>query len=383
MTESPEFSARLQCNGFIDVTKRAKGGSFVYLAIWLLISIVNGMQDGHFTLLTINALIFLCNGLLRYAHARIPLEIIQKHYRYLLRSFEVLALCNIFHWGLLTAYVFSYVELTAMRLPMLLAAAGMVAAGSLVYSINRVIRPLFPAFAMIPVVIALLAHYTPVNALIAGLCAIFAVYLSVATRAVYNDYWTAQRRALEMEELSLTDSLTQLRNRPFFDIHYEIEWRRACRYCKSISVLLVDLDHFKQINDNYGHVFGDLCLKETAQVMQQNMRGSGDILARYGGEEFIVLLAETDQQGAAAMAQRIIEGLRTLKISKAHEPVNIRCSIGIASAVPDKSGQEEQLINNADKALYEAKGAGRDCFKVYTEAASPGSFDEVTTDQQP
>ena len=384
MPESPEYSARLQCNGFIDVTKRAKGGSFVYLALWLVISIISDLHHSHLTLLTVNALIFLCNGILRYAHARIPVEIAEKYCRHLLRSFEILVLCNIFHWGMLTAYVFYDAQLSPIRLPMLLAGTGIVAAGSLVYSINPVIRPIFATLAIVPVVFVLLSvHYSPDNALIAALCIVFAAYLSLASRTIYNDYWTAQRRALELEGLSFTDSLTQLRNRPFFDNHYMAEWKRACRYGKPVSVLLIDLDHFKRVNDNYGHAFGDLCLKEAARVMLQNIQRPEDVLARYGGEEFIVMLAETDWRGATVVGQHILESFRELKIFKAGQAVNLRCSIGIASLVPLAQGQGDELINMADKALYEAKAAGRDCLKVFMQTASPALSGKDSTVQKP
>src|SRR5690606_5214556 len=121
-----------------------------------------------------------------------------------------------------------------------------------------------------------------------------------------------------LEELSIQDGLTGLFNRRHFDTVFRTEFRRALREQSWISVLMIDVDHFKQLNDTYGHPFGDHCLKQVAESLQQMTRRPPDIIARYGGEEFIVILPATDAKGAAHVAERIRAAIAALKIGRAH-----------------------------------------------------------------
>jgi diguanylate cyclase (GGDEF)-like protein len=172
---------------------------------------------------------------------------------------------------------------------------------------------------------------------------------------------TVNAMAQILEKLALTDSLTAIANRRQFDATVAGEVKRSMRTKKGLSVLLIDVDKFKDYNDLYGHGAGDLCLKRIAAALQGAVRRPGDLVARYGGEEFVVLLPDTDATGAYAMALELIAAVRGLAIAHAAwERGIITISIGLAVSSPQPVIDAAGLIERADKALYAAKQAGRD-----------------------
>ena len=164
-----------------------------------------------------------------------------------------------------------------------------------------------------------------------------------------------------LEDLSTLDGLTGISNRRRFNEILEIEWLRALRESTPLALLMIDIDHFKLYNDNYGHIAGDDCLKLVANNLLKGIRRPADFLARYGGEEFAAILPITDIQGAITVGSSLIEHINTLKIPHLHSLVSdqITISIGAASIIPDRKNPSVFLIENADKYLYLAKEGGR------------------------
>lgn len=158
------------------------------------------------------------------------------------------------------------------------------------------------------------------------------------------------------------DGLTGLVNRRQFDISLENEFNRAIRYGHKLSILMIDVDHFKQFNDLYGHLAGDECLREIGRSFKSNVKRPGDVIARYGGEEFIVLLHDADEEGAAKVARSILMSVSELKIVHAASVFGIvTISIGLHTISPAQGdGQTSlKLVENADRHLYVAKSRGR------------------------
>ncbi|MBN1664541.1 MAG: GGDEF domain-containing protein [Deltaproteobacteria bacterium] len=175
-----------------------------------------------------------------------------------------------------------------------------------------------------------------------------------------------RKRTLELEkanaqlqEISIRDALTQLYNRRYFDEIFAKEYKRAFRETKPISVLVLDLDHFKKVNDTYGHPFGDTCLIETGKWIRDSMKRPQDMAARYGGEEFVVLLPETSLPGAVNMAEQIIRTFNESSIEDQENKVTITVSIGVASCIPGDRDDHQELLKLADECLYRAKQNGR------------------------
>jgi two-component system chemotaxis family response regulator WspR len=164
-----------------------------------------------------------------------------------------------------------------------------------------------------------------------------------------------------LSSLSMTDGLTQIANRRYFNEFYSAEWRRACREQGSIGLVMIDIDNFKAFNDHYGHLQGDECLMQVAQQLKSAVQRPRDFVARFGGEEFIVLLPSIQPEGIAVVAKRLQQVLEKLMIPHAYSNAAkyVSVSMGLAWCEPDGSYRPEQLIAAADEALYSAKDAGR------------------------
>jgi diguanylate cyclase (GGDEF)-like protein len=163
-----------------------------------------------------------------------------------------------------------------------------------------------------------------------------------------------------LRALSYLDPLTGTANRRHFEESLDQEWRRGMREKTSLALRMVDIDHFKMLNDTNGHQHGDECLRQVAAQLSGSLKRAGDLVARYGGEEFAVLLPNTEVDGAVAIAEAMRAGVESLAIENAEAtPPVITVSIGIATSIPDETRDPFALVDTADRALYEAKRNGR------------------------
>ena len=163
----------------------------------------------------------------------------------------------------------------------------------------------------------------------------------------------------ELEQLSSKDALTDLFNRRVFDARLEEYWQLALRKQKPLSLLIIDVDHFKHINDSHGHQCGDRVLQELAALLRSLVHRPGDIIARYGGEEIAILLPETPLGGATHVAAGIVEAAAAKVYLWEREALHITVSIGVHSLIPTPAESRDQLVASADHALYSAKQGGR------------------------
>ena len=196
----------------------------------------------------------------------------------------------------------------------------------------------------------------------------------------YGRIWTFRditelRRYWDMlVDLSTTDGLTELANRRRFDEFLDREWRRSMRDRTPLSLILMDVDFFKEYNDYYGHLAGDDCLRRFAGILRSLMRRPGDLVARYGGEEFACILPGADERGASALAEKIMRSINRLNIphaaSKAANRVTL--SFGAATMVPKKGQSPEELVRLADHLLYSAKNGGRNQIGAQRQKAKAG-----------
>jgi len=173
----------------------------------------------------------------------------------------------------------------------------------------------------------------------------------------------------ELERLSLTDRLTELPNRRSFEMLLEQEWSRCARQKIPLSIVMLDIDFFKLYNDHYGHIRGDDCLKRVARVIAESVYRPGDHSSRYGGEEFVLILPETDREGARSVTERIFRILAEESISHQVSTVlpRVTISAGIATVVPTDGMLSTDLVQKADQALYQAKNEGRNRMIFYTD----------------
>ncbi|MCX5962608.1 MAG: GGDEF domain-containing protein [Cyanobacteria bacterium] len=171
----------------------------------------------------------------------------------------------------------------------------------------------------------------------------------------------------KLESLATLDGLTQISNRRRFDEFLQHTWLMTMRDGREMSVILCDVDYFKNYNDTYGHQAGDVCLQQVAKAIQKTVQRSGDLVARYGGEEFVIVLANTDAEGAVSLAERVKSAIASLKILHSTSDVSsyVTISMGICTMVPKLTVLPESLVSCADKSLYLAKRHGRNCIKHY------------------
>jgi|GEM_PF-2582895 len=162
-----------------------------------------------------------------------------------------------------------------------------------------------------------------------------------------------------LSDLSIMDGLTGLKNRSFFNERIQKDWNNALRVKTNLSLLMLDIDHFKNINDTRGHQAGDECLKQIARIIRNNIHRPTDSVSRYGGEEFAVTLNGTDSSGARHVAEWIRKEIESTVFVVEEKEITMTISIGVASMVPEEKDTSALLVAEADKALYRAKAQGR------------------------
>ncbi len=184
--------------------------------------------------------------------------------------------------------------------------------------------------------------------------------LAATCRELETAQQCLQESNRQLALLATIDGLTGMYNRREFEQKLAVLWKKALRGGRPLAILMVDIDNFKYYNDNYGHISGDSCLRQVAEVIAQSCLRPGDFVARYGGEEFVALLPETELADAHQVAERIRANLQKQKIAHATGVDGVvTVSIGVCSMRPDSSRSAWQLVACADRCLYAAKNSGR------------------------
>ncbi|MBI2381236.1 MAG: diguanylate cyclase [Gammaproteobacteria bacterium] len=186
-------------------------------------------------------------------------------------------------------------------------------------------------------------------------------YSPGVVRARVKAHMDLKRHRDALRELALADGLTGIANRRRFDEFLAMEWGRAIRESAPISLMLIDIDHFKPLNDELSHAAGDDCLRRVARILESCVRRPADLIARYGGDEFAAVLPKTAGLGALRIGEVMRERVAGEAIAHGHSPVagHVTVSVGIASTTPERHARVPLLLETADKALYEAKRGGR------------------------
>jgi diguanylate cyclase (GGDEF)-like protein len=185
-------------------------------------------------------------------------------------------------------------------------------------------------------------------------------------RARVAAHLALRRQTVNMQKLVDLDSLTRIHNRRYFDGMLDVETSRHRRHGASLTLAMIDVDHFKRFNDALGHQAGDDCLCAVARALKSATRRPGETLARYGGEEFVSILPGSNESDANRYGAWIIEKVNALKIPHPDSPTSkfVTISVGLIACVPTEHMQPRDLLSAADNALYEAKRASRNTFRV-------------------
>lgn len=197
------------------------------------------------------------------------------------------------------------------------------------------------------------------------------VFIALSFLSLSMIIWRFYKNGLEISKtlmMSYTDTMTGLKNRRAFDTEFPKFWGNALRSKESISTLFIDIDHFKNFNDQFGHDCGDIALIAVAQAIYRCVSRPLDFCCRWGGEEFVVLLPHTSESGAIRIANKILDEVRGIRLDlPGHQQPKVTVSIGIASMVVTNANKTDDLVDMSDKAMYLAKQSGRDQYAVYNK----------------
>ncbi len=370
------YNEQLLARALFDLTMRAKSGILTYACIWLILAFSYEINTNHPAFFIINSATIFLIFVSRVWHFLLLKK--QPHNNVYKMSYwlELTILAAAAHWGTMTAWILYNDSLNDLQTVILIITPAIALGGACTLSISSKIRMLYPTLMFIPFIGILVYQADTQSLSLAAITSIGLVYIFTATKATHDDYWAAvtnhmvaEERAQLMEKLSTTDPLTQLKNRMYFDKKFEKEWLNCTNLKRPISLVMLDLDFFKKINDNYGHVFGDECLKAVASTISQIATRPTDCVARYGGEEFVILLPNTDDETTKMLALRMINAIASLVLNYQGEKISLTCSIGGSTITPQIKANQTSLLKAADSALYQAKDAGRNCYRSNTTHA--------------
>ncbi|MCW8876007.1 MAG: GGDEF domain-containing protein [Kangiellaceae bacterium] len=348
----------------MDMLSRSLPGIVIYAFLWPLIFLPTGFHESAPMISWGISAVLAGLSLLRWLQARNT----ERWYRNSPKSWQIyFAICSLLQamvWGLLFYLVIADDSMDDVRFMLVLAIGGL-SSGALSALNPRVGLAISNiSLILVPGVIASLMVNLDYS--LAVLITIYFAYLIMLGMRSHKEYMRAFRIEIqldaqrkELERLNKIDPLTLIYNRGHFNTTFDFQWNQGIRYKQEQSLLLVDADHFKRINDEHGHLFGDECLVYIANVIHQHAKRKTDVIARFGGEEFAVLLSDTKIDEAVKLAEDIRGALENNAFVFEGIEISVTVSIGVASMVPESSLNSNVLIDNADKALYQAKDSGR------------------------
>lgn len=360
------YDSAIQYQLLLDLSARARGGIVIYPIVWFVTSVWVGMPSQtplEFLLISIGLVSI---SILRSIHYLLLKKYAQSHTLLMCRILVGLILLVAITWGLLSAWVMVFSPYEHIKYPYMVILSAVAIGGTSVLGISRTVANLYPFFIFLPGVVSILIIGGSENNIMALLALLSTVYVIDAAKTTRKDYesavWNsllAERRSAQLEEVSVTDELTGLKNRKYLNEKLAMQWSQCQKDQLPISILMYDLDHFKLINDQFGHLEGDNCLKLIATMLKNQVNQTNNIVARFGGEEFIIVMPNADLTQAMNTATQLIDATRKLNFSVGNECVKLTTSIGVASSIPSVDSSYEKLISSADKALYQAKSDGR------------------------
>jgi diguanylate cyclase (GGDEF)-like protein len=375
-----DMPMRFQQQSVLDLAHRLRAGLVIYPLVWLLLMLADGYLHRHPEFALTNGVGMVVCSLARHLfHQRLPM-LLEHDFGRAKLMLRTLSLGHNLYWGLLCAYIQQAPDAPDLRWLMLISSVAIMAGGTVNVAIDSLLPRVLPASLLGPSVVVLLLGGGQENLVICFMVAMFLVYARSLSSLVQREYWGRQQTQMLLEQhareliaISRTDALTGVANRLHFQEALAQSWDDAIKRQEPLAIAMVDLDHFKRVNDVHGHPFGDHCLQAAAQAIRKVVLKPTDLLARYGGEEFVVLLAQTDLAGARAVAQRMLDEVNATVVGHGAQRVTLSCSIGLAATVPSPRDGAAQLLQDADQALYLAKHQGRgriECHGVFESSAA-------------
>ncbi len=347
-----------------DLKKRSTSGVFFYMLVPYTIFFTDNYIDRHLGIASLFLCIFTTICLLRLLHlsisARAPKEREALHNQIFIGSVLLTALA----WGIGAAYFLIQEGEPKAQLIMTICTAGFSAGGVVSFMPARRLAILYNLLMLLPAAMGLLLKGGNVALGIAVL--LFSVYLILITLRGSEEYWTAlenefllEEKSRELELTSRIDVLTGLYNRRHFDELFQLAWGICSRAESPISLMICDIDHFKKINDTFGHLAGDEYLKLISRCLENVFKRETDVVARYGGEEFVILFPDKDMNCIQDLAERFRKQVAEAILDYNGVKIQATISLGMTCCIPRVGQRSDILISHADTALYKAKNGGR------------------------
>ena len=355
-----------------DLKKRSTSGVFFYMLIPPLIFLTDNFFLRHlrFSLGFLGIFSFIC--LFRLVHVYVSKKMPKRFEPANTGIFIGSVMLTALSWGMGSAFFLLHSQEQTLQTLMLICSVGFVAGGVLSFMPLLYLAVIYNILMLLPP-IATVFIKTDIPTL--GFAMIlYSVYLVLITLRGNAEYWKAlenehllEEKSRELKKASRTDVLTGLYNRRYFDELFELEWGLSSRRKTPLTLLICDIDHFKKVNDTYGHQAGDAYLKLISSHLQEVFQRETDVVARYGGEEFVVLLPDRDAEQTRDLAERFRKNIAEAVLEYQGKKIQATVSTGISSCIPGSGMTRDAFLTRADNVLYEAKGSGRNMTVVDTQ----------------
>ncbi|NVK87416.1 MAG: GGDEF domain-containing protein [Gammaproteobacteria bacterium] len=352
-----------------DLVLRMRAGIFIYPIIWFIVALGSNLFSTDPVIVISISIALVVLTLIRFFHLQQLTQINFAQIPKWLRQVTLLMLPHSLIWGAMLGYALTH-DNTTFALLMTFSTAGIVPGGVYNFAPNYPLASLFVLSIMLP---TLLGAIVADQWFMLGLSLVYTGYILLMAKGQNRDYWRALENEHKLKKQTRTDPLTQLDNRRCFDEKLSEFCHLSSRNHELLTVMLVDCDHFKQVNDTYGHDVGDQCLRHIAQTIRTHLPRATDVVARYGGEEFSLILPGTDLAGAIKVSERLRAALAASTIPLGEQTLTVTASIGTVSRRLNRfeQGLPEELFKQADNALYQAKSAGRNrCVHYFYDPAT-------------
>lgn len=353
-----------------DLRERSTFGIFFYMVVPYCIFLTDNYATRHPQVTNLSLGIFTAVCLFRLVHLHISRQSSEKFDKLNHRIFIGSAVFTAIAWGTVSACVLVQDGEQKTQLLMTICTAGFCSGGAISFIPERRLSILYNLFMLLPTATIILVKGG--NLTLAIVLFLYSAYLVLVTLRGNDEYWTAlenefllEKKSEELKQASRTDVLTNIFNRRHFDELFHLTLGLCARRGTAITLILCDIDHFKTINDTFGHLAGDEYLKLIGQCLQKVFRRETDVVGRYGGDEFVILLPDEDTAAVRELTECFRKEVAGIILDYNGTKIESTVSLGMTCCIPKAGQSPDSLIEQADTALYMAKNAGRNRLVVH------------------
>ncbi|MHA3051951.1 GGDEF domain-containing protein [Acinetobacter sp. ANC 4640] len=375
MFNLPECNNEIIISAMQELERRAFISAFIYLPCWLIIALNNQdnvfIQETFYSISFFFLTILIFHIILHYRFSRL----LENNFHRARLFLAILIIIPCLMLGSMCSWcIYLHINYT-ITVPFIIITAVLCTATSLLLTIDPIYKIMVPLAMILPALTAVLVENSSENLIFLPLASINIFYIIRSSQLKFRDYWQAlitfsyfKQKSITLENMAFTDFLTQKPNRLHADKQLSILWDQAKAQQQCLAWMMIDIDNFKNINDTYGHPFGDICLMLVADALDSYSQKVNGFFARYGGEEFVFIKVCRSGTEIHQLAQGLMQQSSKTRICHDDVTINITYSIGVSSLCPHMTSQNlNDLIVQADLALYIAKHEGKNQYRCYGE----------------